>query len=436
VKAFFAILVACHLANASGIATTSGDELRARLAAAGPGATIDVAPGDYDGPFVIEKPVRLLGQPGAVLRGDRRTHVVAVRAAGVELRGFLIRDSGLSLSDDHAAVHITAPRAIIADNRIIESLHGIYVRKADNCRIENNIIGGVASPSADRAAVRDPVRDGGLRPGESELCAVDLAQDRRGNGVHLWNSAGHVITGNTITDTRDGIYFSFTDRTKVRGNTFTRVRYGLHYMYSDENTFEGNIFTQNAAGAALMYSKGIVLRGNRFVANRSHRAYGLLLQSVDDTLIEANEISGNTLGLYLENGNNCTISRNRIEANYVGLRVTDSSAANRFFANSFNGNIHPVETSGDNAANTWAVAGRGNHWDGAVVLDLDRNGISDLPHHECDLFGAWRRPFPAIGLLSGSPGERLLRFVHSRLALPGIPGVTDPFPLLAQPTRP
>ena len=31
--------------------------------------------------------------------------------------------------------------------------------------------------------------------------------------------------------------------------------------------------------------------------------------------------------------------------------------------------------------------------------------------------------------------ERLLRFVHARIALPGLPGVTDPAPLV-QPTRP
>ncbi len=413
-------------------AATAGDELRARLESAGAGATITVEAGDYDGPFVLTKPVRLVGEPGAILRGDKKTHVVAIRAPDVELSGFLIRDSGLSLSDDHAAVHISAPRAIIRNNRVIDSLHGIYVRKAEGCVIENNTIRG-AAPTSAKAGVSDPVAAGGLRPAEAELCGVELAQSRRGNGIHLWNSSGHTITGNVITDARDGIYFSFTDRTTARGNSFLRVRYGLHYMYSDENTFENNLFSDNSAGAALMYSKGILLRANRFVANRSQRAYGLLLQSVDDTRVEENEIAGNTLGLYIENGNNCVFARNRVRDNYIGLRLADSSAGNRFFANSFSGNLHPVETSGRNAANAWVVAGRGNHWDGAVALDLDRDGVSDLPHHESDLFGAWRRSFPAIGLLSGSPGERLLRFVHSRLALPGIAGVTDPRPLLQPP---
>jgi nitrous oxidase accessory protein len=201
-------------------------------------------------------------------------------------------------------------------------------------------------------------------------------------------------------------------------------------MYSDENTFEENTFTDNAAGAALMYSKGLVLRANHFAANRSHRAYGLLFQSVDDTVVEDNVIEGNTLGFYLENSNNVTVRANRIAFNYVGLRVSDSTAGSRFFENTFHGNLHPVETNGRNAANTWSVAGRGNQWNNALALDLDRDGVADLPHREPDLFGAWRRGFPAVGLLSASPGERLLRFIHSRITVARMPGVVDPHPIL------
>jgi len=76
------------------------------------------------------------------------------------------------------------------------------------------------------------------------------------------------------------------------------------------------------------------------------------------------------------------------------------------------------------------VNGRGNQWDGASTLDLDRNGIADLPHRELDLFGGLRHELPAIGLLAGSPAERLLRFVHARLPIPGAAGIVDPAPLV------
>ncbi len=402
-----------------------GPWLRERLASARPGEIIDVPPGEYGGPFTIDRPLTLRGSGRATLRGDGKTHVVAVRAADVTIEGFEIRGSGLDLSLDQAAIHISSPRAVIRGNRITDSLHGVYVRKADNVRIEGNTILGktttleLVDPFAQTAA-----------PGGGEVCEVQLGQNRRGNGIHIWNSAGHLIIHNVIRDTRDGIYFSFVDNSDVRDNDISHVRYGLHYMYSDENRFERNVFRENAAGAALMFSKGIVLRGNRFEASQTQRSYGLLMQGVDDTQVVDNRIAGNTMGLFVENSHDNRITDNRVVSNNIGVHVSDSSGGNVFTGNTFAGNLHPVETSGNNLSNEWASAGRGNYWDDALRLDLNGDGIGDLPHRELDLFGQLRRPFPAIGLLAGSPGERLLRFVHSRIALPGLPGISDPAPLV------
>ena len=83
---------------------TAGNGLRARIQAAEPGALIMVAAGVYEGPFVIDKSIRLHGEAGAQLQGTGRGHVVAVRAADVELAGFVIRQSGSNLSTDDAGV--------------------------------------------------------------------------------------------------------------------------------------------------------------------------------------------------------------------------------------------------------------------------------------------------------------------------------------------
>ena len=125
---------------------------------------------------------------------------------------------------------------------------------------------------------------------EPENCDTTLVSNRRGNGIHQWNCEGNLIRGNEISDTRDGIYFSFTNKSHVENNHVHHVRYGLHYMYSDENVFENNTFTENAAGAAIMFSKDLGVRGNRFVNNRGHRAYGMIFQSSDRSMLEGNEI--------------------------------------------------------------------------------------------------------------------------------------------------
>ena len=407
-----------------------GAWLRARLASATVGETIDVPPGVYTGPFTISRSVRLAGHGRASLVGDGTTHVVAIRADDVTIEGVEVRGSGLDLALDHAGIHVTGARVVVRGNQITESLHGIYVRQANGARIESNTIIGRSQTKE----FADPLRNG-LKPAEGELCVVALDQNRRGNGIHIWNSTGHVISRNVIRDVRDGIYFSFVDGSEVRDNDVERVRYGLHYMYSDRNQFEGNTFRDNAAGAALMFSKGLTLKHNRFLANRSQRAYGLLLQTVEETLIAENEIAGNTLGLFMESGHVNRVLDNRIAANHVGIRISDSSDDNVFSGNRFLGNIHPVEISGDNRSNRWAVDGRGNEWDGESRLDLDGNGIADLPHRELDIFGDLRRPFPAVGLIAGSPGERLLRFVYARVVLPGLPGIVDPAPIVTGGSR-
>jgi nitrous oxidase accessory protein len=151
--------------------------------------------------------------------------------------------------------------------------------------------------------------------------------------------------------------------------------------------------------------------------------------------MEENRIEGNTVGAFIENSNGNVFVGNTVAANYIGLRLSDSSFDNQFAMNRLGGNIHAVETTGTNASNRWTIEGVGNYWKDALKLDLDRNEIVDVPHRETDLFGPWRRTFPEIGLLSGSPGERAVRFVHSRIHLPGIAGVTDDRPLTRVPLR-
>jgi nitrous oxidase accessory protein len=67
-----------------------------------------------------------------------------------------------------------------------------------------------------------------------------------------------------------------------------------------------------------------------------------------------------------------------------------------------------------------------------LQLDLNGDGISDVPHRELDLLSALRRDFPAVAFLSGSPALKLLRFANERAALPGANFIEDHAPLTAQ----
>lgn len=389
--------------------------------AAEPGATVRIPPGVHVGNLVLDKPLRLQGESGAEIRGTGYGKTIEVTAPDVTIEGLLITNSGRNLVTDDAAIHVSADRTTLRNNRIANSLHGIYLKKARDYRIVGNTITGTAATPEN-----DPTG-----PGDGpENCDASALPGGAGNGIHQWNCSGGVIEDNTITRSRDGMYFYFTDHGLIKNNAVSHVRYGLHYMYSDDNHFEGNRFFRNAGGAAVMLSERLTILNNAFVDNRGGRATGLILLSVDDSRIEGNRIEGNSLGLSLNQCNRNRLVGNRVDGNHVGLHFNGNSDDNQFSANSFRRNLYPVEMNGESGTSRWEVAGVGNWWDNVAPVDLNADGIGDLPHRELDVLGSLRRDFPSIGLLADSPALRLLRLAHQRAAFPGFNTIQDNAPLL------
>jgi len=211
------------------------------------------------------------------------------------------------------------------------------------------------------------------------------------------------------------------------------VRYGLHFMYSDDNTFEHNVFSHNASGSALMFSSGLTARHNTFRNNRSQRGYGLLLQTMENCRFEHNRLVQNGTGVYLENTTRAVFTDNVIAANYRGLRMTGSSMENRFGRNVIRGNLHTAAVSGVSATTDWSIDGVGNYWGPRGLLDLNADGISELPYRTVDLLGTRRENFAYVDLLAASPGLALLEDALRRVTSLDIPTLVDNHPLLRPP---
>ncbi len=419
----FRCSVATALAVLAAVSVSAGDlTLQERIERASPGDEIVVDGGVHPGGLVIDRPIVLTGINRPHIKGDRSGHAVAIRAPDVTVRGFRITGSGLNLSADHAAVHVAGAGARILDNEIDDSLHGVYVRGVDGVRVAGNRIRGIEETEAGNLGASAPAS-----LGAGDLCSV--SRDRRGNGVHFWNSSDNTVSGNVISGGRDGIYFSFTRRSRVENNLIHDARYGLHYMYSDENYLAGNRFTRSVAGAALMFSKEVVLRDNEFVENRGPRAYGLLLHNVDRSTVDGNRMNRNRIGYYMQNSHANTARGNDFLRNYMGLRLTSSSTNNLFTRNRIGLNLHNIDLAGRDNSNRWDENGTGNRWLDSPTLDLDGDGVSELPHREVDLFGPSREEFPFISFLSESPGLKALRFALQRAPVPGTHYITDSRPL-------
>lgn len=395
------------LAVAAALAGTGQDALARAVASARAGDTVRVPAGTYAGPLLIEQRLVLLADSGAVLNGGHRGTVLTIRADSVVIRGLAVRASGRSLDRDEAAIKLESCTGCRLENvQIDDALHGIYLLRSNGVTIEG-----------------------------ARITGPDMVESSRGNGIHLFDSRGNRLAGNRIRGTRDGIYFSFASGNDITGNDIRRVRYGLHYMYSDDNRFEGNVFAENAAGAAIMFSKRIVLRENTFTRHVGYRAYGILLQTAEQVLVERNTITGNLTGVFLDGALADVFRDNVIAGNGVGIDLLASAEGNTFTGNVITDNRQGVRKVLGTSDNAWSEGGRGNYWGDPAVFDLDGDGIGDRPYRVGDPFVGLAAGRPALELFAGTLAARALSWADEALPVFTLARAEDPHPLARRPAR-
>jgi nitrous oxide reductase family maturation protein NosD len=382
------------------------------LAASRAGDEIVVHPGLYREHLVLDRAVKLVGEPGATIDGGETGTVVLMKAAGCELRGFQIRASGDSLLEEDAGVKVLGvERCTVAQNRIDDCLFGILVRSGKAATLRSNRVTGKALPLP-----------------------------RQGDGIRVQDGEGSTIEDNVVEASRDLAIWQ-SHRCETRRNVVTRCRYGLHYMYCDDNLFEENRFEGNETGGAIMYSRRLTLRNNRFEGSRGPSAHGLLIKTADDVLAEGNRFVDNSSGIFLEETPSslhasCTFRGNVIGGNDVGITLQPSVERVLFAGNVFVANRLQVAMLGRarGELNRWNEDGRGNYWSDYVGFDADGDGIGDTPHHVEAFFEDLAGRYPAVGLLRLGPAAQALE--TAARAFPVVkprPTATDDCPLIAPP---
>lgn len=377
--------------------------LQAALGRADPGATLILDPGTHAGPLVIDRPVRLVGRPGAVVAGDGSGSVVRIDAPDVSLRGLTIVGSGLALAEEDSAVFVTAraARAVIEGNTLRDNLIGVYLKGPAEARVlDNEIIG-----------------------------RRDAWVNRRGNGVQIWNATGAAVVGNRFRYGRDGVFVTTARRVRFDANHFADLRFAVHYMYSHDGRVSDNVSRGNHLGYALMYSDRVSVRGNLSDGDRDH---GILMNFANHGRVEGNTVRGGAEKcLFVYNANRNHIRHNRFRDCAIGIHHT-GSAGNVVAGNAFIGNRTQVKYVGTRDL-IWAEAGRGNYWSDNPGFDVNGDGIAERPYRPNDIMDAivWRQPLAAV--LQRSPAAAVLRWAQS--VLPGLTpgGVVDPAPLMAPP---
>ena len=380
-----------------------GASIAQTIARAKAGDRIVITRGVYTEPtIVVDRPLTIVGEPGAIIDGTHATHILRVEADDVTIRGLEFRSVSTSHVEDRAAVRVgEVHRCRIEDNRIANAFFGIYLAGTSGCRVARNELRGTAH-----------------------------TEDQSGNGIHLWNARDIDVADNMIAGHRDGIYLEFTHDARVVGNTSEHnIRYGMHFMYSDGCRYERNTFRENSSGVAVMYTRGVVMTGNRFEGNWGSAAYGLLLKEIYDARLTGNRFVRNTTALVADGATRLVADSNVFEDNGWAVRLLASTQDASFVRNSFAGNTFDVSTNSRQTTSSF----RDNFWDTYRGYDLNRDGVGDVPFRPVRLFSLLvERNEPTLILLR-SPIVAVLDVAERVLPSLTPEMLSDPTPRMRRP---
>ena len=375
--------------------------LQPLLDAVEPGDVLQLSPGQYAGPGVIDRPMTLRGGPDVHIVGTGEGSVITVVAPNVRLEAIAISGSGNSHDTKDAGVTLTktAQGAVVEGLTLRGNLYGVDIHGARDAQVLGNVIEG--------------------RKGHR--------MNERGNGVYVWNAPGAVVEGNDIRWGRDGIFVNTSKRNTFRGNRFRDLRFAVHYMYANDSEVSSNLSIGNHLGFAVMYSKKVRVIGNTSIGDREH---GVMLNFTNLSEVRNNLVrDGATKCLFVYNAHKNKIENNRFERCGIGVHFTAGSERNSLTENAFVGNRTQVKYVSTKWLD-WARDGRGNYWSDFVATDLDADGIADATYRPNDLMDQVLWSQPAARLLMGAPAVQLVRWSQSEFPALTPGGVVDTAPLM------
>lgn len=419
-------MVACLLADGSApslAATAPGESLAAesqaaaslaaKIAAAPPGATIQAPAGIYridHGPLILDKPVTLLGRPGAILDGGGQGTVVLIKASHVTFQDFTVRGSGSSLDQEDAGIKVLGSSEQILDNKLHDVLFGIYLKASDDSRIAGNLIIGKPLPL--------PIR---------------------GDSIRLWYSMNCRIEHNTVFQTRDMVLW-FSKNAAIDDNRFADSRYGLHLMYDRDVSITGNTLRHDFVGAFLMYSWNVTFERNLLLENRGVSGYGLGVKNINHLLARDNRFLDNSIGIFMSSspsslGVTNIFQRNVVAFNDVGISLDPSNqGSNIFTENTFLENLQQVSNSagGRLDGDSFARNGHGNFWSDYTGYPRPGSGVGAVPYQVSSLFDNLTDQYERLELFRFSPAVEAINFAAAAFPMfrPQVV-MTDPDPLIS-----
>ncbi len=358
-------------------------------------------PGEYRGPALIDRPMRIEGGGRAIVRGNGKATVLVVRTGSATVRGLSIAGSGESHDSIDAGVQVEGDDNRIEDNTIDDVLFGIHLKQGNRNRIAGNRVTG-----------------------------KDLPLGMRGDGLRLWNSRRNVIENNRFRRVRD-LTFANSPDNSILGNTLRDGRYGMQFVFSPNSLVEANDLAYTGTGIVVLYSPGLTVRGNRIAHALDGGGAGMTFKESGDAVVENNEVihcaSGLTANAPPNDVSVLTVRGNRLAHNVLGMYFYGEKGGHRIIGNRLEHNLTQVMVSAPGAAsaNVW----QGNYWHDYQGFDRDADGIGDTPHEILAYTDRIWMDTPMATFFRNSPSLEFLDFLE-RLAPFAAPSLVlrDPRP--------
>lgn len=365
-----------------------------------PGAVLVLEPGRYFGPWEIAVPDVTLRGNGATLTGASEGSSLVLSAAGIRVEGLTIDGSGPI--DD-----LYTPDA------------ALWLVGCDGCKLTDvSVVNATSAVRSEGSA-------------DVTISGASFVGAPASPALTLFDSPRFTLSATSVVGFLDGIYLERSDSVSVVRNRFEQAaRYALHVMFSNDVVLEGNTVRGGNVGSAAMYGRGLRARGNVFAGHTGPLAFGLLIQELADAEVSGNAFIGNTVGVLVVSAPDVTISDNLLADNGFAMLVqrtrTGGTSAVRLQANSFEGNVSDVALDDPEAA----VSVVGNHFEGASRLDLDHDGVSDVPHLPSSSYDMFASRQPDLSLFALNPGILLWQTAEVTVPALRLATLTDAAPAL------
>ncbi len=373
-----------------------------------PGSELVLAPG-------VHRPLELKGTdltvraaPGAVIDAGGKGHGLVVEGRRVRLLGLRVRNTG-------------------ANYDFYDPDSAVYFLNCEDCGLDGLRASGVVT------AVRAEASPG-LR-----VAHVNARGDRRGPGITLYRCPRSTVEENRLEGFLDNLYLERSSGSRIRKNELVHsFRYGLHVMFSKDVEVDHNHAYRGRVGSAVMYGRRVSVHDNVFEDHVGPLAFGLLSQEQHDSRFYRNTLRGNNVGILIVSAVGDVFAENAIEKNGFGVLVLREknkvSSAARFLRNRFLANVYDLAVDDPKAR----VELRGNAYDRASRLDLDGDGVADLPYLPSSSYALLASRELDLSLFAFSPGVSLWEEAEKKV--PGLRLMTlaDPAPriLRVPPGRP